>query len=718
MLDQLRQYNVVWNSPSKDGSGSMPLGNGDIGVNVWVEQGGELVLLIGKTDAWDENGSNLKLGRVRLKITPNPFVTNPRFQQTLQLPTGDIEIALGQANLLLWVDANQPVIRIEITSFNPVEVVAQLEMWRTEQRTIKTQTSDLFKRLEAPDPYPTIVSPDDVLSEKDRVTWCHHNHKRQNDGYEINMRLQGLGGMLDRMPHPLLARTFGASMEARDFASIDARTLKSTSSTKLELSIYVQTSHPASVDQWRTVLAQTVRDVQRIDRSTARAAHLQWWESFWNRSWIFITGDESATSVTRGYILQRFMNACAGRGPQPIKFNGSIFTVGTPDDPDFRRWGGPGFWFQNQRLVYWSMLASGDFDLMLPWLKMYRDQLELQRHRTRTYFKHAGAHYPETIMFWGAEVSAHYGWTPFEQRKQPNAECTYMTYYWTCGIELSLILWTYWLYRQDDAFAREYLIPIADAVTEFFDLHWLRDSRGKIHFEPAQSLETWHEATNPLPEIAGLRYLLPKLLELPEALTSDAPRTRWRRMLTELPEFPMGERDGKRILLPAEKFSNKKNVENPELYAIFPFRLFGLGKPDLEFARDTFAARMHQSHDCWSQDDIQMALLGLTGQVKANVTARASDHAHTQSRFPAFWDAFHDWIPDMDHGGVLQLALELMLMQTEGREIRLLPAWPKEWNADFKLHAPLQTVIEGKVSGGAFRELRVTPPSRQHDITK
>ena len=32
------RYNVVWDSPSKDYSGSMPLGNGDIGVNAWLEE--------------------------------------------------------------------------------------------------------------------------------------------------------------------------------------------------------------------------------------------------------------------------------------------------------------------------------------------------------------------------------------------------------------------------------------------------------------------------------------------------------------------------------------------------------------------------------------------------------------------------------------------------------------------------------------------------------
>jgi hypothetical protein len=40
----------------------MPLGNGNIGANVWVNPAGELYLLISKTDAWNENGQLLKIG--------------------------------------------------------------------------------------------------------------------------------------------------------------------------------------------------------------------------------------------------------------------------------------------------------------------------------------------------------------------------------------------------------------------------------------------------------------------------------------------------------------------------------------------------------------------------------------------------------------------------------------------------------------------------------
>lgn len=42
-----------------------------------------------------------------------------------------------------------------------------------------------------------------------------------------------------------------------------------------------------------------------------------------------------------------------------------------------------------------------------------------------------------------------------------------------------------------------------------------------------------------------------------------------------------------------------------------------------------------------------------------------------------------------------EIGLQEMLMQTNGREILLLPAWPKDWEADFKLHAPYETTVEG-----------------------
>lgn len=726
MTPDIDQFDVCWDSPSRDASGSMPIGNGDCGANVWIEPSGDLVLLLSKVDAWDEHGVLLKVGRVRIRFSPNALVgTGVRFRQRLCLRTASIEVEVGDGNerlgLRIWADANHPVIHVQATADPPVAIECALEMWRTQPRQIKTQTGDLFKNLDGPDPHPTIIQPDVLLPPAEgRIVWCHHNRRLAADPFEINLRLQGLGDWIDRMTHPLVGRTWGAAIEGEGLVSQgDSRLVSPAPRRSHHVRVHMLSLHPATAEQWQERLDEQIRSVSAGPIEAAWEAHCRWWEAFWSRSWIVLRGEgdaaEEAHSITRAWLVQRYMNAAAGRA-MPIKHNGSIFSVGKPDDPDFRRWGGPAFWFMNQRLIYWPMIASGDWDLIEPWIAMYRRCLELARDRTRRYFRHGGAHYPETITPWGSEISAHYGWTPFDQRDEPVAECPYVRYYWSGGIELTLILWTIWHHRQDERFAGEMLLPMADAITTFYDEHYPRDGQGKIRFEPAQALETWHEAVNPLPEIAGLRYLLTKLLELPERLTTAAQRQRWSRMLDELPPVPRGAMDGFEVLLPAERYDRLKNTENPELYAVFPYRLFGVGKQEQELARQTFAVRRNRAHTCWSQDDIHAALLGLSDEVRAGLAERASPASHSDSRFPGFWNAFKDWLPDVDHGGVLQMALQLALMQCEGRRILLLPAWPERWDADFRLHAPYATVVEGCVRGGRIVSLRVTPEARRSDV--
>ena len=79
--DPVDRYNVIWDSPSQSSYGSMPLGNGDIGLNLWAQEDGDLFFYLSKTDAWDEQARLLKLGRTRVHLTPNPFKKGLPFRQ-------------------------------------------------------------------------------------------------------------------------------------------------------------------------------------------------------------------------------------------------------------------------------------------------------------------------------------------------------------------------------------------------------------------------------------------------------------------------------------------------------------------------------------------------------------------------------------------------------------------------------------------------------------
>ena len=85
-------------------------------------------------------------------------------------------------------------------------------------------------------------------------------------------------------------------------------------------------------------------------------------------------------------------------------------------------------------------------------------------------------------------------------------------------------------------------------------------------------------------------------------------------------------------------------------------------------------------------------------------------------RFPIMWGPSNDWMPDQDHGGVLMTALQYMAMQYDGDAIILLPAWPRDWNAHFTLHAPRSTTVECRIQDGEIVDLIVAPASRRLDI--
>jgi len=66
------------------------------------------------------------------------------------------------------------------------------------------------------------------------------------------------------------------------------------------------------------------------------------------------------------------------------------------------------------------------------------------------------------------------------------------------------------------------------------------------------------------------------------------------------------------------------------------------------------------------------------------------------------------------------IGMQEMVMQThsapgEQGKIRLLPAWPNEWDVDFKMHAPYKTTVECKFQSGKIVFLNVTPHERHND---
>jgi len=717
--DPLATHNVVWTTPSKDHHGSMPIGNGDIGMNVWVEQNGDLLLLLSKTDAWSENHRLLKLGRVRVTLSPNPFIDGAPFEQTLRLRQGEIAISAGKGekaiDLTIWIDANRPVIRLEADSESHFDIKAKLEVWRTDRRELEGDELVSAYGLHGGAPGPVYVYPDTILdAQEKRITWFHRNEKSI---WKENLENQGMADFISRSHDPLLHRTFGACIEGSGLVSEDSTTLKSEKPrNRFVLSVHPLSMQAETVDAWLGRLDAAMAENNSSELDSDRQLHRAWWDEFWDKSWIRITGSADAECVSRAYTLQRWVNACAGRGAFPIKFNGSLFNVADGGfDADYRQWGGP-YWWQNTRLPYWTMLACGNFDMMLPLFRMYSEMLPLAEHRTQTWFGHGGSFIAETTYFWGMYTNSNYGWERDKNLPVGEVENPFVRRYFTSSPELMAIMLDYYAFTDDAEFLCELLLPTCDSLLKFWDEHYDVDEKGHMNIYPAQSLETFHDARNPTPDIVGLRWVLERLLDMPEERVGAERRSTWAELLKKVPAMPMAEEDGKRFVMAADEIHGERcNFENPELYTVFPFRIYGVDKPDLEIGRRTFERRGYKGNNGWFPDNILAAFLGLT-EAAAGYAVERAGNKHAESRFPVFWGPNFDWVPDQDHGAALQIGLQAMILQADDGKIRLLPAWPEGWDLDFRLHAPHRTTIEGRVQKGKLVDMTVTPESRRNDV--
>ena len=738
-LAWLRQSNITWDSPSKDSLGSMPLGNGDVGLNVWVEEGGDLLFYISKADAFDGNHVNRKLGRVRIAMKPNPFAAGLPFRQTLDLQNARIAVQAGKpgaaVSLEVWVDANHPLIRVRSRSDLPIEAHVSFEPIR-----LLRLVASLASAYEQPD------VPDVLLGDKaDRLLWCFRN---ESSMWSAQLTNEGLGELAKTMKDPLLHRTFGALVRGPGLVRQSHSALTTAAKTKsLDISIDVLNSQADAVEQWQAQLEEQAATRDKLDPTETWKAHCQWWSVFWHRSRIIVGGCEQAKTITQGYALERFVQACASRGAFPLLFNGSIFTMDIPVgayaftgprgaavNADHRDWENLPIMWQNTRLPYWSMIARGDFALMRPVFQAVFDALQISKSRSQKWYKHEGAVMTEAMLWKG--VSALY---PVPQHLQ---------YHFTSNVEMPSMMCDYFAHTQNRQFLREVLLPCADAFVVFFEKHYpQRDVRGKMILSPAGAVETYQPVTNPVTEVCGLRYLLGKLSAMDEVLIGKDRKEHWHKLLDELPPVPTRVIKGQTLLAPGEKYSGRLICETPELYAVYPFRQATLWNPDLlAVGRQSFAVRQlsldgtpdTQSWQTggWVQSPMQAAYLGLPKAAAKLVSLNFADNfpcfgdnrfgdkgntpppqpGRPRARFPAFWETKMDYTPDSDHGANSTNGLQSMVMQSNDRQIFLLPAWPEDWNVEFKLHAPYQTIVEGVYRDGKLQSLKVTPESRAADV--
>ena len=754
--------NVIWNTPSRNSSESMPCGGGDIGMNIWVEEG-DILFYLSRSGTFDENNCQLKQGRFRIRLFPSPFKDAKDFRQELKLKDGYVEVSAGGTQIQLWADVYHPVVHVEITNAQPLRTEVSYENWRYKERMIRKGEGQQCSYKWAP-PKGAVTTADFVslsskrklpgMTKKENLLLFYHRNPEQTV-FDIVVAQQGMENVKSQMMNPLKHLTFGGYLFGDNleytgttdniYAGTDYRAWNFRSSKfsrKEQFCIVLHTEQTATVEQWEQDLQINLQRIAPQGKISSKIVSQDkkqtrlWWNAFWQRSFIEPIGDtenkndSDIKEITRNYTLFRYMLGCNAYGSVPTKFNGGLFTFDPCHidekqafTPDYRKWGGGTMTAQNQRLVYWPMLKSGDFDMMSSQFDFYNRMLKNAELRTQVYWQHNGACFCEQIENYGLPNPAEYGFKRpewFDKGVEYNA---WLEYEWDTILEFCQMILETKNYANADI--TPYL-PLIESSLTFFDEHYRQlasrrgrkalDGNGQLVLFPGSACETYKMTNNASSTIAALRTVLENYGKKDEMLKTIPPiPLRYIEIKDSL--NPTASPELKQTISPAVSWERINNVETPQLYPVFPWRIYGVGKENLELARNTYfydpEAIKFRSHVGWKQDNIWAACLGLTEEAKRLTLAKLSNGPH---RFPAFWGPGYDWTPDHNWGGSGMIGLQEMLLQTNGEQILLFPAWSKEWDIHFKLHAPGETTVEATLKDGKVTDLKVLPESRKKDI--
>ena len=742
--------------------GSIPIGNGELCANVWVESDG-LHFYLARSDALSELDRTLKLGEFVVGAVPNPFDQASRITQALQLRSGLIEVVVagdqGDVHIEFFIDAQENDAFVRFRSDVDRDVWVELRQWRTEANSV-TASASMFWGDEDQSGAPGLAevkeSADVVESLPDGVL-CYHANGATIVPHIIS--LHGLDSAAEAVPDLLTGRIFGTFLcTDRPAEVVGPRlTVRRARSVNARVSTFSsQTGRPA------LHVSEARRRPINLDECRERTA--EFWIDYWRRSWIVVRGDSggqaamtdevrkasqgnslpkltttAASAVTQAYVLSKWMNACGSRGAMPIRYNGALFTtmpgggkhlalelfgetftaepLGDPTihlNPDERSWTIEHLW-QNLRLPYYTLLAQGDPDALLPLFAYFRRFWGVNRARARLHYQARGQWNTEMTLSCGLQSPGIYG------LDRSDVPAGYAKNRWggainlSPGLELCKLQFDYWRFTADDVFLEREVLPYAQDLIDFALSFYGNSEGAQIEFGPLNSLETYFDTTNPVAVVAGFHRLLQDLLGLPAHIPID--RRSLESFRDALPAIPT-ETDsfGQTSIAPASHYEARRmNVENPELYCVFPFDLRSSIGSDLLLRTwdkcleksGVFRPRVigeELGAPCFAGWQYMGPVAALLGRLDLAAHALESNAALSNPgfAFPAMWGPVYDAVPDTDHGANIVNTLQAIVLQSVSdpdSRLRL----PSDWTIDFKLFQPNGSAVQGTVTHESMR---------------
>jgi hypothetical protein len=473
------------------------------------------------------------------------------------------------------------------------------------------------------------------------------------------------------------------------------------------------------------------------------AEHTPWWEEFWSRTYVQLaSADGQAEVMERLRTRHLYMMATTSRGALPPKFNGMLYSTGG----DTRAWGAE-FWLWNMELLYYPLFAADAPDLCAPYFEMYRRQLPDAERAAQQRWGVPGAFYPETAPFDGPVIlpediarefqGIYWGRNSCDQlseeakalgkydsslrvfvvgateRPLAKGRYTWISHIVSSGCELAVQAWWRYRYWGDRQWLASHAYPLLRATVEFYRHFAQLGDDGKYHTYPTNVHENFWGVRDGIMDLAAIRGTVPLAIAAAETLGVDQDLCQeWRAFLDRLTPYPMGNEPEAQALTDGALAEDawaagrlgdvpgQHNGEQVWLMPVFPFEDYTLETNDnamAGIAQRTFDVLPHRqslrngrSIPIWSRFPILAARVGRgeelpallrqhylrQGPLENDLSLTEGEQAHSAEHLAGIATALQE--------GLLQ---SLSPRPGQPEILHLFPAWPRAWDAEFRLLA-------------------------------
>lgn len=399
----------------------------------------------------------------------------------------------------------------------------------------------------------------------------------------------------------------------------------------------------------------------------------KWWDGFWARSSVMLPNK----LLERQWYLEMYkLGAASRRGCPPITLQGP-WTA----DGELPPWKGDYHHDMNTQLTYSAHFAANHLDEGLSFVDWLWNTRGNCADYTKRFYGLPGMNVPMTADLSNSQMG---GWRQYAFSSTTAAWLAHQFY-------------QHWQYSRDRRFLRDRAYPYLREAAIFIEaMTAQRDSDGKRTLPLSSSPEindngpeAWFDSITNY-DLALCRWLLSASAEMASELKKREDAARWRRALSEMPEFAYGDDGGLLVAKAYPMHSSHRHFSH--LLAIFPLQT--IRWDDGDRARRTIRATLAELErlgTAW--------WCGYSFSWIAAVYALARDGEKAEANLEIFAKAFclrNSFHCNGDQSGkgyskmtyrpftlegnlVAATAIQNMLLQSGGGRIRVFPAVPDNW---------------------------------------